>query len=335
MTAVQSEAVHAGRGHPGEILRQKREELGWSQAQVAQSLNLSGRIIEQLEAGNYQQMPGHTFTRGYIKAYGKLLGLDQVELVRAFDGYTGTDAKGSTVHSLGRLDEPVRLSRNVLRFVSFILVVLIIAMGLFWWQERSRQASSASAVSMEHVEVEGADGKTEIHPIDEPEEQPQAQAQSPAASTPAPNAGAVASMPAPVGTPVPDASTVAAMPTPTTPTPVTPTPSSTAPAATPATVPGTPAASASATAPVAGADSLNIRFSANCWLQVSDGTGKILFSGMKKGGETLDYASIKAPVNIRLGFARGAQITYNGQIVDLAPFTKGETARIKLGQAGQ
>ncbi|KUM34104.1 RodZ domain-containing protein [Pseudomonas sp. EpS/L25] len=327
MTAVQSEAVHAGRGHPGELLRQKRVELGFSQAQVAQSLNLSGRIIEQLEAGNYQQMPGHTFTRGYIKAYGKLLGLDQVELVRAFDGYTGTDAKGSTVHSLGRLDEPVRLSRNVLRFVSFILVVLIIAMGLFWWQERSRQASSASAVSMEHVEVEGADGKTEIHPIDEPEEQPQAPAQVP---TPA------AGVPALVGTPVPDASTVASMPTPTTPTPatpapVTPAPSSTAPTATPATVPGTPAPSA----PVAGADSLNIRFSANCWLQVSDGTGKILFSGVKKGGESLDYASIKAPVNIRLGFARGAQITYNGQVVDLAPYTKGETARIKLGQAGQ
>lgn len=204
MTAVQSEAVHAGRGNPGEILRQKRLSLGWSQAQVAQNLNLSERIIEQLESGNYQQMPGHTFARGYTKAYGKLLGLDQVELVRTFDGYTGTDAKGSTVHSLGRLDEPVRLSRNVLRFVSFILVVLIIAMGLFWWQERSRQASSASAVSMEHVEVEGADGKTEIHPIDEPEEQPTVTAQQPAAT-----------LPSPVGTPTPDANAVAAMTAPT------------------------------------------------------------------------------------------------------------------------
>lgn len=325
MTAVQSEAVHAGRGNPGEILRQKRLSLGWSQAQVAQNLNLSERIIEQLESGNYQQMPGHTFARGYTKAYGKLLGLDQVELVRTFDGYTGTDAKGSTVHSLGRLDEPVRLSRNILRFVSFILVVLIIAMGLFWWQERSRQASSASAVSMEHVEVEGADGKTEIHPIDEPEEQPPVTAQQPAAT-----------LPSPVGTPTPDANAVAAMTAPTaapTPAPVTgsTSPAPTAPAA------ATPAAptSAPAAAPVAGSDSLNIRFTANCWTQVSDGSGKILFSGVKKGGESLEYASIKAPVNIRLGFARGAQISYNGQVVDLAPYTKGETARIKLGQTGQ
>lgn len=323
MTAVQSEAVHAGRGNPGEILRQKRLSLGWSQAQVAQNLNLSERIIEQLESGNYQQMPGHTFARGYTKAYGKLLGLDQVELVRTFDGYTGTDAKGSTVHSLGRLDEPVRLSRNVLRFVSFILVVLIIAMGLFWWQERSRQASSASAVSMEHVEVEGADGKTEIHPIDEPEEQPPVTAQQPAAT-----------LPSPVGTPTPDANAVAAMTAQTAaPTPVTGS-TSPAPTAPAAATPAAPA-SAPAAAPVAGSDSLNIRFTANCWTQVSDGSGKILFSGVKKGGESLEYASIKAPVNIRLGFARGAQISYNGQVVDLAPYTKGETARIKLGQAGQ
>ena len=325
MTAVQSEAVHAGRGNPGEILRQKRLSLGWSQAQVAQNLNLSERIIEQLESGNYQQMPGHTFARGYTKAYGKLLGLDQVELVRTFDGYTGTDAKGSTVHSLGRLDEPVRLSRNVLRFVSFILVVLIIAMGLFWWQERSRQASSASAVSMEHVEVEGADGKTEIHPIDEPEEQPPVTAQQPAAT-----------LPSPVGTPTPDANAVAAMTAPTaapTPAPVTGS-TSPAPTAPAAATPAAPA-SAPAAAPVAGSDKLNIRFTANCWTQVSDGNGKILFSGVKKGGESLEYASIKAPVNIRLGFARGAQISYNGQVVDLAPYTKGETARIKLGQAGQ
>lgn len=325
MTAVQSEAVHAGRGNPGEILRQKRLELGWSQAQVAQNLNLSERIIEQLESGNYQQMPGHTFARGYTKAYGKLLGLDQIELVRTFDGYTGTDAKGSTVHSLGRLDEPVRLSRNVLRFVSFILVVLIIAMGLFWWQERSRQASSSSAVSMEHVEVEGADGKTEIHPIDEPEEQPAATAQQPAAT-----------VPSPVGTPMPDANAVAAMTDPAAaptqaPASGSSTPTTTAPAA---AVPAAPA-SVPAAAPVAGSGSLNIRFTASCWTQVSDGAGKILFSGVKKGGESLDYASIKAPVNIRLGFARGAQISYNGQVVDLAPYTKGETARIKLGQAGQ
>lgn len=325
MTAVQSEAVHAGRGNPGEILRQKRLALGWSQAQVAQNLNLSERIIEQLETGNYQQMPGHTFARGYTKAYGKLLGLDQVELVRTFDGYTGTDAKGSTVHSLGRLDEPVRLSRNVLRFVSFILVVLFIAMGLFWWQERSRQASTSSAVSMEHVEVEGADGKTEIHPIDEPEEQ-----------SPVTTQQSAPSVPSPVGTPTPDTNAIAALTTPSEmPAPTSATGTSAPATAAPAITPSASSTTAAAASPTTRSDSLNIRFTANCWTQVSDGAGKILFSGVKKGGESLEYASIKAPVNIRLGFARGAQITYNGQVVDLAPYTKGETARIKLGQTGQ
>ena len=40
----------------------------------------------------------------------------------------------------------------------------------------------------------------------------------------------------------------------------------------------------------------------------------------------------KPPFSVRLGYARGAQVSYNGQAVNVAPFTSGETARLKLGQ---
>ena len=66
-------------------------------------------------------------------------------------------------------------------------------------------------------------------------------------------------------------------------------------------------------------------------VQLSDGNGKVLFSGLKRKGDTLDQGG-KPPLTLRLGFARGAQVAYNGQPVDVAPFTSGETARLKLGQ---
>ncbi|MGH8353254.1 MAG: DUF4115 domain-containing protein, partial [Pseudomonas sp.] len=47
--------------------------------------------------------------------------------------------------------------------------------------------------------------------------------------------------------------------------------------------------------------------------------------------ETMELRG-KAPLELRLGYARGAQVSYNGQAVDVAPFTHGETARLKLGQ---
>ena len=74
-----------------------------------------------------------------------------------------------------------------------------------------------------------------------------------------------------------------------------------------------------------------MQFVADCWTQVADGTGKILFSGLKRKGDSLSVAG-KPPFAVRLGYARGAQVSYNGQSVDIAPFTSGETARLKLGQ---
>jgi cytoskeleton protein RodZ len=63
---------------------------------------------------------------------------------------------------------------------------------------------------------------------------------------------------------------------------------------------------------------------------VTDADGEVLFRALKRKGESLQLAG-KAPLELRLGFARGAQVSYNGQAVDLAPYITGETARIKLG----
>lgn len=82
---------------------------------------------------------------------------------------------------------------------------------------------------------------------------------------------------------------------------------------------------------MAGQGQVGMNFVADCWTQVTDATGKVLYSGLKRSGENLQVSG-KPPLSIRLGVANAAQVTYNGQAVDVAPFTKGNTARMKLGQ---
>ena len=82
---------------------------------------------------------------------------------------------------------------------------------------------------------------------------------------------------------------------------------------------------------MAGEGQVQVQFTSDCWTQVTDGSGKVLFSGLKRKGDSLAVNG-KPPFAVRLGFARGAQVSYNGQPVDVAPFTSGETARLKLGQ---
>jgi cytoskeleton protein RodZ len=313
-------------------LRQARESNGWSLAEVALKLNLTVNSLSNLEAGAFDKLPGHTFARGYIRAYAKLLGMDQTVLVQQFDLSTGTDSQGSSVHSLGRIEEPVRVSHTILRIVSLLLLVAVVGGGFIWWQDQtSSRAKDPISLSPEHVEVEGADGTTQIHPLDEPEDQAVAQGQAegttalalPQADTSADTStdteATAPAAPAPSATPI--ASTPA---TPTPAVPAVPAPVVTAPVA--PTVPAPAAA-----APVAGQGQVQLRFTADCWTQVTDGTGKVLLSGLKRKGENVSVSG-KPPFTVRLGFARGAQVSYNGQVVDVAPFTSGETARLKLGQ---
>ncbi|MDD1019249.1 helix-turn-helix domain-containing protein [Pseudomonas sp. TNT2022 ID1048] len=340
MKAAHPEVQAVTRVNPGETLRQARESNGWSLAEVAHKLNLTVSSLSNLEAGAFDKLPGHTFARGYIRAYAKLLGMDQAILVQEFDQYTGTDSQGSSVHALGRIEEPVRVSHTILRIVSLLLLVAVVGGGFIWWQDQSSlRGKEPISLSPEHVEVEGADGTTQIHPIDEPEDQAVAEGQSEAqdnasqtqslAAAEAPANPVTPATPAPVATPA--APTAPAHTAPTV-APVVSAPAVQAPV--PAVVPATPANPATAaapTSPVAGAGQVQIQFSADCWAQVIDGNGKILLSALKRKGETVDVSG-KPPFAVRLGYARGAQISYNGQAVDIAPFTSGETARLKLGQ---
>ena len=331
MKAAHPEVVAANRVNPGDTLRQARESNGWSLAEVALKLNLTSTSLANLEAGAFDKLPGHTFARGYIRAYAKLLGIDQAVLVQEFDQFTGTDAQGSNVHGLGRIEEPTRVSHTILRIVSLLLLIAVVGGGFVWWQDQTSQRNKdLTSNAMEHVEVESADGTTQIHPLDEPEDQAvvegQAAPQAPAtAEQPAPDAGtapaATAAVPAPA-VPTAPAAPVAQAPVVPTPAPATPAPA--APAAPAMSPPTTPAL-------IAGDGRVQITFIADCWTQVTDGNGKVLFSGLKRKGDTLDQGG-KPPLTLRLGFARGAQVAYNGQPVDVAPFTSGETARLKLGQ---
>ncbi|WP_103734903.1 RodZ family helix-turn-helix domain-containing protein [Pseudomonas sp. GZJR-8] len=330
MKAAHPEDVAANRVNPGETLRQARESNGWSLAEVALKLNLTSTSLANLEAGAFDKLPGHTFARGYIRAYAKLLGIDQAVLVQEFDQFTGTDAQGSNVHGLGRIEEPTRVSHTILRIVSLLLLVAVVGGGFVWWQDQASQRNKdLTSNAMEHVEVESADGTTQIHPLDEPEDQAVAEGQA------APQVPATAEQPAPqVGTTPADTAAVQAPVTPA--APVVQAPAAPAPAPAPATpAPAAPAAPAMSppTTPalIAGDGRVQITFIADCWTQVTDGNGKVLFSGLKRKGDTLDQGG-KPPLTLRLGFARGAQVAYNGQPVDVAPFTSGETARLKLGQ---
>ncbi|WP_252272885.1 RodZ domain-containing protein [Pseudomonas subflava] len=343
MKASHPEVVAASRVNPGETLRKMRESKGLELGEVAIQLNLTAQALRNLEGGAFDQLPGHTFARGYVRAYAKLMGMDPNRLVNEFDQYTGTDASGSSVASLARIEEPARVSQSLVKLFSIVALVAIGGVGFFWWQgEKERLDLGVDKTSLEHVEVESADGTTEIHPLAEPEDQAVADAQGevpaiePPADVPAQAAAPSATADGAAEQAPPVTSEEAAQaPSPATETAETAAPAAAEPQAAIAE-PNTEAAETQAqtqapVAPAAGEALVNLQFTADCWTQLTDADGKVLLSALKRRGDSVELAG-KAPLDLHLGFARGAVVLVNGRPVDVAPFIRGETARLKLGQ---
>src|SRR5262249_2746727 len=78
----------------GEVLRQRREELGLGLGDIAAALKIKPAYLAALEAGRPDRLPRPTYAAGFVRAYGGHLGLDGDEVLRRFKKESsGLDAR--------------------------------------------------------------------------------------------------------------------------------------------------------------------------------------------------------------------------------------------------
>ena len=65
----------------GEELRRERMRRGLTYKDVEQRLHIRSAYLEALEEGNYDIIPGHVYTKGFIRNYGNFLGLNGKHLL--------------------------------------------------------------------------------------------------------------------------------------------------------------------------------------------------------------------------------------------------------------
>jgi cytoskeleton protein RodZ len=68
----------------GRLLRDQREALGHSIAEVAQRLRIRPAFIEAIEAGRFDQLPGAAYIPAFLRAYATHVGLDPQKVLSAY-----------------------------------------------------------------------------------------------------------------------------------------------------------------------------------------------------------------------------------------------------------
>lgn len=65
----------------GEILRRARIQAGYELEPIAHHLNIRPTLLEALEKGDYDRLPGRVYVVGFVRTYAEALGLDGEKIV--------------------------------------------------------------------------------------------------------------------------------------------------------------------------------------------------------------------------------------------------------------
>jgi cytoskeleton protein RodZ len=75
----------------GEELRREREIRGISLKEIADATKISKRFLEAIERNDHRTLPAPAFTRGFVRAYARYVGLNSEEMVNRYNYAVATD----------------------------------------------------------------------------------------------------------------------------------------------------------------------------------------------------------------------------------------------------
>jgi cytoskeleton protein RodZ len=334
------EASDASRQGPGRLIRLARERARLEVSELASLTKLTPSTLEALERDDFNVLNEPVYVRGYYRKCAKALVINEQDLISAYEKLVRPKApQAPTKLLIGSGEGKTGLKSGShgggMRWLWVIVAGALIGLA-FWFLREDPNARHALASA-----------PAEVSNLTKPS----LAAPAPAASAePAPTAPAAATPPSsarPLSTnelsttPAESGQTQAAEPAPQA------APAHAAPGSnlalsqnvTPPPPPAAaeaPAASAEPAAPaVAGPESLTLDFKSTSWVRIEDSSGKVLMSGVIQSGQH-QVVSGKPPYSLFVGNAPGVAVQYQGQTVDLQPYTKSNaTARLSVPASAQ
>ncbi|MEN9773619.1 MAG: hypothetical protein RL322_689 [Pseudomonadota bacterium] len=312
-----------------------RESRGLAQSDLAARLGMTGRQIQAIERGDWRALPGRSFARTALRAYGRALSLNIEAILPAIDAEYGVVSEPINRPAL---DQPMP-RRGVLGFSSsgpgnwltwtILAVVGLIVMAFFF-------GGGASLLG-----ISDAGGPADSSPT--------------AAATPSSSGSASATAANPSGAAVPPPA-IAAEPAPPVSAPSTtvsrgttvePVPlagsvrsaaaSGASSPAEPAGVPPSPAATGPSPAAAPGSATgagLVLRFDAQAWIEIRDAGDRIVATGTQAAGATRVF-DLDPPVSAVIGNPGAVSATWRGAPYDLKPHIRQGVARFRIEGSGR
>ena len=305
-SAIESEATEgagfAGLPPVGEQLRAARKARLLEVVDVAQTLKLGARQVEALENGDWQSLPGHTFVRGFVRNYARLVQIDSGPLMTQLDGILQKPADGLALSEAKPASMPAGVSFGAPRRDRMVVIfglLLVVAAALTYFL-LAKDLSSLRETAQTAIDSLARKSEPEASVSKAPAE--------PASVTP------VAAPTEPI---FPPGTTPQQVMNPQALTP----PEQLSPAVTPSAAdkPNT----------TAGEAQLHFVVDKESWVEVRDRDGKVVLSERFMPGADRAVNG-QGPLTLVIGYSPGVKLYWRGELIDLVPHAKGDVARLVL-----
>ncbi|MCY3814491.1 MAG: helix-turn-helix domain-containing protein [Gammaproteobacteria bacterium] len=318
----------------GLLFRTAREATGMTPDEVADALHLDVAVVFAIEEGRFADLPMRPYARGYVRNYARVLGLDADELARRFDAADAGRPEPSVVVPRHRVTPKSELALRPLALgYAAIVAVLLIALGAVLWTAWRVQDWQFPFLADDVVEPPAAEPATES-PAGRPNVSPWPIVTDGAAEDGAADGGSE------VATadqePITPALAVADEPVASAALPAEPQAQTgehdeARSFASDGVADGVPASADGTTAVSGVVGELTVVFDDESWVSVDDATGRQLFGDLGRNGRTITVAG-QVPLSILVGNALAVRVEFDGESVDLGPFTReNNVARFELG----
>jgi cytoskeleton protein RodZ len=116
---------------PGAMLQAAREARGLSAQDVAQRLFWLPEYVAFIERDEFERLRRPAFARGYVRAYARMLGLDETLVLAGYDEVRPAPVQSSV---RARNPRPLPLQRTGLGLMLGLGVLALLVLVLWWAQ---------------------------------------------------------------------------------------------------------------------------------------------------------------------------------------------------------
>lgn len=120
----------------GQILKEEREAKFYTLDEIEKATKIRKELLEALESDDYTKLPPPTFVQGFIKNYGKFLGLNTEKLLAVFRREFSDRKNPPKIMDAWKSplkEKRIRLTPT--KFVSALVIFLILAFFAYLWFE--------------------------------------------------------------------------------------------------------------------------------------------------------------------------------------------------------